>query len=91
LRLEKDWTPMLTYAKADAPGTLFGENHLKSFTFVPTKQGHKDFTMSLLLDANGVWCLQHFPSLPASALQRRQDHLTSVHYRYQGVLPDSGT
>ncbi len=54
LRLERDWTPMLTYANPGSPDTILGEHHLKSFTFVPTKQGRKEHVMSWRLDATGV-------------------------------------
>jgi hypothetical protein len=54
LRIEKDWTPMMTYAKAEAPQEILAEHHLKSFTFVPTKLVRKEFTMSWRLDATGV-------------------------------------
>jgi hypothetical protein len=53
LRLEKDWTPMLSYANPVSPDVILGDHHLKSFTFVPTKQSRKEFAMSWRLDATG--------------------------------------
>lgn len=54
LRIEKDWTPMLTYAKPEAPQEVLAEYHLQSFTFVPTKLARKEFVMTWRLDSTGV-------------------------------------
>ena len=54
LRIEKDWTPMLTYAKPESPQEVLAEYHLQSFTFVPTKLARKEYVMTWRLDCTGV-------------------------------------
>lgn len=54
LRLDDDWTPILTYAKPESQDQVIAEFHCKSFTFVPTKQGRKEHSMTWRLDATGV-------------------------------------
>jgi hypothetical protein len=55
LRIDKDWIPMLSYHRIEGGSDeLLGEQHLQSFTFVPTKQARKEYVMSWRLDATGA-------------------------------------
>ncbi len=54
LRIDKDWVPMLEYAKPEAPQEVLADYHLQSFTFVPTKIARKEHVISWRMDVTGV-------------------------------------